>query len=486
MRSTAGKLNMAYTSDTPFLGRHRLKYSLSAIIAVSLVVGACSQVPDWANPVEIYEDVTGQNSTEASTQSVSDTDDEEFPNLADVPEQRTPLSDAEKDEVRSGLAADRSQAAYSEEVLVGGTSRAAPPPAAEVEIAARAAPSVSTKSEPVEAPAATVQPAAKPVVKKETTPTVNMAESSVDNNTSGEIGRVNWNSRKKPVPSRLSEETRTKADLAKVKVVEDTSVADNAPAPVEKPMPAQSANASTPSPAKKPVTLDERTEPVQMSRTELPKSVAPVVAPAPATVDANSVTDVYQQMLMQSSATRVAGQVNQGFNSPSSMQFPQEVAALVPPTIAATLNSPVSAPSLNLGYQVDPSSSVTVDPTVLGDSAANQAATIHFNNGSANLSGADRRVLRQVAETLRNKGGFLRIVGHASSRTKNMQVEDHLALNKRISERRARAVARELSRLGVSSELILVEARGDSEPIYFESMPAGEAGNRRVEIFHEV
>jgi flagellar motor protein MotB len=30
---------------------------------------------------------------------------------------------------------------------------------------------------------------------------------------------------------------------------------------------------------------------------------------------------------------------------------------------------------------------------------------------------------------------------------------------------------------------VLVEAVGDSQPVYYESMPQGEAGNRRAEIF---
>ena len=32
---------------------------------------------------------------------------------------------------------------------------------------------------------------------------------------------------------------------------------------------------------------------------------------------------------------------------------------------------------------------------------------------------------------------------------------------------------------------VLVEAVGDSQPVYYESMPEGEAGNRRAEIFFQ-
>ena len=30
---------------------------------------------------------------------------------------------------------------------------------------------------------------------------------------------------------------------------------------------------------------------------------------------------------------------------------------------------------------------------------------------------------------------------------------------------------------------VLIEAVGDSQPVYYESMPQGEDGNRRAEIF---
>ena len=50
---------------------------------------------------------------------------------------------------------------------------------------------------------------------------------------------------------------------------------------------------------------------------------------------------------------------------------------------------------------------------------------------------------------------------------------------------RANAVANELMRKGVSASDLVIEAVGDRAPEYYESMPAGEAGNRRAEIFLE-
>ena len=48
---------------------------------------------------------------------------------------------------------------------------------------------------------------------------------------------------------------------------------------------------------------------------------------------------------------------------------------------------------------------------------------------------------------------------------------------------RAGAVARTLRQFGVSPGRIQTAAVGAQQPVYVESMPNGEAGNRRVEIY---
>jgi outer membrane protein OmpA-like peptidoglycan-associated protein len=64
-----------------------------------------------------------------------------------------------------------------------------------------------------------------------------------------------------------------------------------------------------------------------------------------------------------------------------------------------------------------------------------------------------------------------------------MPVERHLEVIFQKSQARANAVAQALIRAGVPASKVIVEAVGDSQPIYYESMPRGEAGNRRAEIF---
>jgi flagellar motor protein MotB len=92
-------------------------------------------------------------------------------------------------------------------------------------------------------------------------------------------------------------------------------------------------------------------------------------------------------------------------------------------------------------------------------------------------------ILRKVTALYRQRGGTIRIVGHASSRTRNMSTDRHMSVNYRISVERASAVARELAKLGVPSEMIIVSAMADEQPVYHEVMPSGEAGNRRAEIY---
>ena len=64
-----------------------------------------------------------------------------------------------------------------------------------------------------------------------------------------------------------------------------------------------------------------------------------------------------------------------------------------------------------------------------------------------------------------------------------MPIEKHLMTIFAKSQARANSVAHEIIREGVPASHVLVEAVGDSQPVYYESMPQGEAGNRRAEIF---
>ena len=82
-------------------------------------------------------------------------------------------------------------------------------------------------------------------------------------------------------------------------------------------------------------------------------------------------------------------------------------------------------------------------------------------------------------------GGKVRVGGHASMRTRDMELGQHRLVNFQLSADRAQMVANELMRLGLPPLALLIDAKGDSRPVTHEYMPAGEMENRRAEIFIE-
>jgi len=110
-------------------------------------------------------------------------------------------------------------------------------------------------------------------------------------------------------------------------------------------------------------------------------------------------------------------------------------------------------------------------------------ATILFGNGSDDLDGQDKRILVQVVQLQKERGGLVRVVGHSSSRTRDMDPVRHAMVNYNLSSARANKIAATLIRQGMPAEVLLVDSRSDSMPLYAENMPSGEAGNRRAEVY---
>ena len=112
-------------------------------------------------------------------------------------------------------------------------------------------------------------------------------------------------------------------------------------------------------------------------------------------------------------------------------------------------------------------------------------AIIYFPGDTTNLPAAARTKVRDAVAAFQAGGGTgtVKVVGHSSSRTANMPVERHLEVIFQKSQARANAVAQALIKAGVPADRVQIEAVGDSQPIFYESMPKGEDGNRRAEIF---
>lgn len=164
---------------------------------------------------------------------------------------------------------------------------------------------------------------------------------------------------------------------------------------------------------------------------------------------------------------------------------PAPQATPAPKSVAATPAASLAPkPQLRPSTGTEASAAASETPQFrLPASAANQSVVVHFANGSSRLSANDRADVAKIAKLVREKGARVRVVGHASRRTRDMDPVRHMLVNFEMSVKRANAVAAELARRGVDRDVISVEARGASEPLFLEVMPAGEAGNRRAEIF---
>lgn len=110
-------------------------------------------------------------------------------------------------------------------------------------------------------------------------------------------------------------------------------------------------------------------------------------------------------------------------------------------------------------------------------------AVIFFQDSSSALSNRAMSVLKDVALIQQQQGGQIRLVGHASERTAAVSYAEHDAINQKMSIARANSVARALIGFGAPQGTISVSAVGAQQPVYYENMPTGEAGNRRVEVF---
>lgn len=130
----------------------------------SLGLTGCG-VPNWANPVEWYRDVSGvsQDDPKAdarNTQSLQKGGEDDYPNLSSVPSPPTnALSAADREKLRNSLAADRDNAKYVEGndqyVATPPKVVASPPlnaPEAPPPTQAAAAPAASVQATPVPPP----------------------------------------------------------------------------------------------------------------------------------------------------------------------------------------------------------------------------------------------------------------------------------------------------------------------------------------------
>jgi len=292
-------------------------------------------------------------------------------------------------------------------------------------------------------------------------------------------------------PNLASVEKQRQLDDARTEgLVADTEARKYAPAVTRQ---GEAVNALGAPPPKPPVTIASAA-PSQPAPPATPTtsvtSAAAAAAPAIPATDPLATTDGQQdfQAQMVRRLAEIRARAKQGSG------LPEYVAQPIGADTAETVV--ISADGIQSGYNAAAPASAQVMPMnselayiqrapqpITGN--AIRVATIMFGNGSSKLSARDRSILASVRKIQQERGGRLRVVGHASSRTRNTDPVRHKMINFKVSAARADAVARELLNQGIDKATLQVDAVSDSTPVYFEFMPTGEAGNRRAEIYLE-
>ena len=136
---------------------------------------------------------------------------------------------------------------------------------------------------------------------------------------------------------------------------------------------------------------------------------------------------------------------------------------------------PVKKPASQTAAPV-PAQPVVPSVTYLAD-------TFYFDNGSSALPSSSNGKIRAIVREAKKNNAFVRVMGFASSRTRNTDMASHKMANFKVSLARAEAVAAALRRAGMPANKILVEAMSDNRPAYLEVMPEGERLNRRTEVY---
>ncbi|MFL2662267.1 MAG: OmpA family protein [Alphaproteobacteria bacterium] len=120
----------------------------------------------------------------------------------------------------------------------------------------------------------------------------------------------------------------------------------------------------------------------------------------------------------------------------------------------------------------------------LSDKIQYRIATINFQSGSSNVSFKGQRKIKKIVDIAKRRDAKIKIVGHASKRTKDMPLDKHKLVNFNISYKRAQSVAKlVIEKFSFPSSNLVTEAVSDSKPLFREDMPAGTKANQRTEIF---
>lgn len=443
----------------------RSKSALGLATALSLTLAGCSSVPDALNPVEWYNtssDAVGGWFDDSEDDQAGDTG--AYPNVSSVPEKPAPRTSAvERADIKEELVADRAHAQYDDKAPAPSVTDASTTSLSQIQPTAPAAPAPSVSSgsdsaEPIKPVRMTASDEATKQMEEPAKPAASSLPSRAVTTARDASPRSSlWPN--SPAPESASDRPVTSGDVG-----EPTT---------------RSSRADLPNPS----AAGERYKSLVPNRSSGNVAAESMPAPAPAKTEMPAPEPARQSAAIPTAPEPAPEPVSQPEPAPEPVAIPAESA---PETGALALNVPDNGP-YNFN---DPS--VIVDESALpgavgsnpaGEGGSYQAGVIRFSTGSSQLSGADQGVIRELVPLIREYNATVEIVGHASSRTRNMDPAEHKLINFEVSLKRANAVAQALINAGAPSDRISVVAVGDSQPVSSEAMPLGEAENRRAEIY---
>ncbi len=435
------------------------------ILGLAVGVSACSTIADL-DPTGLIGDSSDnapasqfpdQAAPTASDQAVGTT-----PDLASLPARPAPAAaPADQQQTAQSLATDGAQTRYSGDALRGGTEAAAPPPAAS-EAAPNAAQQLlgRTDAPPTasDAPPTATPPAAAPAA---------------------------------PPPQVAAAAPPPAAEAPVLRRTEAAAPIPAAPSGAEPAVPANAPiqTAALPGVAATPVGPSAGAAAPMRSGGGEPAVPANAPMRGGVTMAAPAMSDAALGF-KPSAAPPLDPSIGQFVSAPIVAHY-RQTASLAGAPAASMAAVPAVPPK---GARAGSDNGVVANLDSVSSGAGRMAmmnggmaptAVVYFTGDGVKLSKAANAQVRAAVSAFKADGGqgTIRVVGHASSRTPNMPVEKHLETIFAKSQARANAVAQELIHQGVPAAKVLIDAVGDSQPVYYESMPKGEAGNRRAEIY---
>ncbi len=472
-------------------------------LALVLALAGCSQLPDvpeWANPAGWVDGMFGENvdvlppvPTSTSKSAGAPGADKPFPKLGELPPPPKSESSTEtRQKLANSLVADRDNARYTNENLRAGDTRmaAAPPAPKPAPLPKAKPPTPSPVQQPSNQQLAAV-PAAKDSTARPASPSLPAPPKPIAGSTANSSSLTQ-------VPSIIQRRGAPPPPPTPVAEVSRRPIPQVVQKSTASPGSRQSAGlAALPKPPT-PISSGAASSPLAAPKLAAPKLLPPspvataqAAAPQSPSVQVNLPLGQDQSVLAQVFASSLAAQgspvVRQPgdiFKAPSAVPIQGQWPTNVPGVVQQAFNASLSGTDQSMHGGAG--AALMASPQMSNQAMRRLPGApmlIRFRHGSTRLSGAEKKRLGQLASQARQGGKTIYVVGHASQRTGDMNYAKHKLVNFNVSLDRANRVAGELRRQGVSAQQIVVQAKGDAEPLYFEFMPDGEAKNRRVEVF---